>query len=111
MTTFFVEEDALTRMVVPRRSGVPYVHRCTRERLEEVAWWCQEHGGTFVMEEAEAALDVPLYAVSVAFGFMSDYGIIDKVYPRRNEVTSACAYEDTMCLYHSFAEGSPPTFA
>ncbi len=102
--TFAVEDGLLVRWVIPsatsRRQSKPYVHTCTQQVYEEVAYAIDElNGGTFTGESIRETIDAPFTQVMVAMAFLRDRGCIVPAHGRKNQAAAGnagCFYEDAM---------------
>ena len=107
--TFAVEDGLLVRRVVPsatsRRASKPYVHTCTQQVYEEVAYAIDQlDGGTFTGESIREAIDAPFTQVMVAMAFLRERGCITTTHGRKNAAASTFLYEDAMLEWHALRE-------
>ena len=87
--------------------GSAHPRACTREVLEQVAWYAQEHPGAGVTagELWRGALaGLPLTQINVALDFLAEWGCVDRVGRRTYPADSATLYEDALGAFYHLAE-------
>lgn len=100
---FYFEAGVLAEAVTPR-SGTPYVHRCTLETFREVCHRADELG-TFTLEELVAAGEhLPNSAAALALRFLHEYGLLERVYPKRNRSFLDGLELEAMTCWHGLRE-------
>jgi hypothetical protein len=107
--TFRHEDGCLVRTVAGA-DGRSYIHRCTLEVFEKVAWVLEEtpaDGSGVAINEIAAAEDLPHTQVDVTLAFLHERGITDRRH-RRNYPASASAHLDAMVEWHALREEPEP---
>jgi len=87
--------DGDLRRTASLSNGTEYVHHCSRDVYEAVAY-AMEDGEGHTGQELARTLDLPFTQVNVAFQFLKDRGVIETRRKRRSYATSRCVYEDAM---------------
>jgi hypothetical protein len=100
---FLADDDGALKRVVQLSDGRQYVHRCTREVFEAVAF-AYEDGQGHTMEEIADALNAPFTQVNVAVEFLKERGVIEVRAKRKSYAASGCIFEDAMIEYHALLE-------
>lgn len=110
---FYFEAGVLAELVLPA-SGfgkrTPYVHRCQPSTFEEVCHRIDECE-TFTLE---GIVDPPSprcgtlanSQVALALRFLREYGLIEKIYPKRNRRTEQSIHLSAMTSWHALREGA-----
>ncbi len=93
--TYSVTDDGSLRRTVLLSDGTTYVHHCTREHFEQVAYAFGDQQG-HTLEELARSLDLPFTQVNVAMEFLKERGCIETRYKRRTFAASNFVYEDAM---------------
>lgn len=104
---YFEPSGVLAEYVEPKR-GEPYTHRCTEEVFEEVCHLIDELD-SFTLDELVEGRDLPNSQVSLAMRFLHEYGLIEKVHPRRNRRTEDSIHLSAMTCWHGLREGGLET--
>ena len=87
--------------------GRTYVHRCTQEVFEQVAYAVDCQGGVTLAALAER-LDAPCTQVNVALELLKERGVVE-VRLRRSHPASSFAFEDAMIEWSCLADATPDT--
>lgn len=95
---YAVEDDGSLRRTVKLSDGTEYVHRCTREHFEQVAYAFTDQQG-HTLKQLAKALDLPYTQVNVAMEFLKERGCIVVKSKRRTHAASNFVYEDAMVEY------------
>lgn len=102
--TFAIEDGVLVRRVNPKR-GKPYVHTCTKQVYDDVAWSIEQLGAaTFTLESIRDMIDAPFTQVAVAMAFLKERSCIVPARERRHKAASDFIYEDALIEWHALAE-------
>jgi hypothetical protein len=105
--TYAVEQDRLLRQVC-RDGSHAYTHACTREVLEQVAWYMQEYAeaGASTYTLRAALPELPFTQVHVALSFLGDQGCLSRA-GKRWYPTTTSLYEEALEAFYYLAEESP----
>jgi hypothetical protein len=100
---FAVRHGRLVRHV-RLRDGRGYTQQCTREVLEQVAWFVEARGeaGVTTPELWAALPELPCTQISIALAFLKDRGCVETS-GRRSYAASATVYEDALTEFHYLA--------
>lgn len=114
--TFVVDAacGALLRRVVPRR-GKPYVHMCTKQVYDDVAYAIEQMGNAaFTLEDIRDGVGggdeskmPPWSQVAVAIAFLKERSCIVPARERKHVAASDFVYEDALIEYHALREKGP----
>jgi biotin operon repressor len=100
---YAVEDDGSLRRNVKLSDGTEYVHRCTREHYEQVAYAFTDQQGHTLQQLAER-LDLPFTQVNVAMEFLKERGCVVVKSKRRSYAASNFVFEDALMEYHAHRE-------
>lgn len=103
-----MEDEGSLRRKVLLSDGTQYVHRCSREHFEQVAYAFEDQQGHILSELAQS-LDLPFTQVNVAMEFLKERGCIVTRYKRRTFAASNFVYEDAMIEYLATRDRKSPT--